>query len=72
MLKCAVILSLICSVYNKFKVESRAGTKRKLRLLVHTIILYATHNNSQPKACVIDLLGLGIICVACIYCVQTI
>ena len=35
---------------SNFKVEYRAGTKRKLtrsRLLVHTI--YATHNNSHPK-----------------------
>ena len=69
---------------SNFKVEYRAGTKRKptrSRLLVHTI--YATHNKFPPqvnqrhkpiqyRACVVDLLGLGIYYVWHILCVQAI
>ena len=74
-----------------FKVEYRAGTKRKpirSRLLVHktAIILYATHNNSQPKKIndtspvyniglvLLIYLGWELLCVAYItvLCVQAI
>ena len=47
--KCKIVIQVNGKISN-FKVEYRAGTKRKLtrsRLLVHTI--YATHNNSHPK-----------------------